>query len=181
MKYFRFLVLALLVSQGCPSRAALPEGFEQSFTVAKPQWYRGEPVVLTYKVCNVTEGPLEPCQVSCAPRVTIHSADGTPVASTRPGGCGAACTNKVWKPGECDESEYVWFQTESELNDGLDTGDQVPPGRYFARFSDISDALKTRPFELLASAIPVSTASWYAVAALGTLLLIPGCRRLRRE
>lgn len=181
MTYLRFLVLALLVSQACPSRAALPEGFEQSFTVAKPQWYRGEPVVLTYKVCNVTEGPLEPCQVSCAPRVTIHRADGTPVASTLPSGCGAACNNRVWEPGECDESEYVWLQTEGKLNDGLDTGDPAPPEHYHARFSDRFEVLTTRPFELLASAIPVPAAGWYALAALGALLLIPVSRRLRRE
>lgn len=180
MKSIRLLALILLLSQACPSRAALPEGFEQSFTVAKPQWYRGEPVVLTYKVCNVTEGPLEPCQVSCAPRVTIHSADGTLVASTRPSGCGAACNNRVWEPGECDESEYVWPQSEGELNDGLDTGAPTPPGQYHAQFSDRFNALVTRPFKLLASAIPVPAAGWYALAALGALLLMPGCRRLRR-
>lgn len=181
MKYLRLFALAVLVFQPGPSRAALPDGFEESFTVARSEWYRGEPVALTYRVCNATDTSLKPCQLRCNPRVTIHRDDDTPIASTRPGGCGAACRNKVWEPGECSESRYHWPQTEGELHSGLDAGEQVPPGLYYARFGGESDPLVTGPFELLAATMPVPAAGWSALAALGLALLVPGCRRLRRE
>lgn len=170
-----FLALFLVLD----TAGALPEGFAESFKSGKSEWYRGEPVELTYRVCNVSDRDLQPCQLRCALFVSIHRENGEPIVSTRPGGCGAACTDRVWQPGECDERRFIWPQTGGELQAGLDAGDQVSPGAFYASLHDGSDPIFTAPFEILGIAIPVPAAGALAMTLLIVLLGCVGCRAVR--
>ena len=176
-------LVSALMALPSPSQADGAD-IQVTVTTKRDLYTLGAPVAIAVRKCNPTDSPItvtEGCS-TCGRDVEVRTETGQLVASDLTGGI-QVVIHTTWQPGECTLENFTWKQGQVDFS----SGDQVPAGRYVARYFwwpivDFTTDAYSEPFTILATEIPaLSLRGLVLLAGLLAALGLSGLHRLQRN